>query len=126
MKLSPPHGRLCASVAAAFAVNEPLPFAQYSDRNEIPALKIQVQQMRQAKKQAEFRYPGWNPELVISRVKPGSILDTRVLTDVDGKKRGCNVWARRILSQVSEPKRSLSRRLAYEEYPKPILFIASG
>ena len=98
MKFSPPTGALCAKLAVAFLWTGSVCLAQdsSSSNNDVSALKTQVQKMQQdydsqvqkIQKQYEDRISAMEAEMkaLESKADSGSILNTRVLTDADGKE----------------------------------------
>ena len=98
MKFSPPTGALCAKLAVAFLWTGSVCLAQdnSSSNNDVSALKTQMQKMQQEydsqvqkiEKQYEDRISSMEAEMkaLESKADSGSILNTRVLTDADGKE----------------------------------------
>ena len=87
MKLRPPTGSFCAQLAIAFLCTGPLCLAQDSNtnNNDVSALKTQMQKMQ---KEYEDRISSMESEMkaLESKAQSGSILNTRILTDADGKE----------------------------------------
>jgi maltoporin len=86
MKFSPPTGYLCAKLAVAFLLTGSVCLAQdSSSNNDVSALKTQMQKMQ---KEYEDRISAMEAEMkaLESKADTGSILNTRVLTDADGKE----------------------------------------
>jgi maltoporin len=86
MKLTLPSSKFCATTAAAFFfVNGSVVLAQDDNRNEVSALKAQIQQMQ---KEYEDRITSLEATVksLQSTNQSGSILNTHVLTDADGKQ----------------------------------------
>src|ERR1700730_3245061 len=86
MKPMLPSSKFCAITAAAFFfVNGSVVLAQGDNRNEISALKTQMQQMQ---KEYEDRITSLEATVksLQSTNQSGSILNTHVLTDADGKE----------------------------------------
>src|SRR5260221_2859634 len=86
MKLTLPSSKFCATTAAAFFfVNASFVLAQDDNRNEVSALKTQMQQMQ---KEYENRITSLEATVksLQSTNQSGSILNTHVLTDADGKQ----------------------------------------
>src|SRR5258708_16777981 len=86
MKLTLPSSKFCAITAAAFFfVNGSFVLAQDDNRNEISALKAQMQQMQKEYENRITTLEGTVKSLQ-STNQSGSILNTHVLTDADGKQ----------------------------------------
>src|SRR5580693_228218 len=86
-KLPPRYGQLCLPVAAALVLTGSFCLAQDgspNQSNEVSALKSQMQKMQ---KEYEDRITAMEAEMktLESKSDSGSILNTRVLTDADGK-----------------------------------------
>jgi maltoporin len=99
MKSRPPAGYLCAKLAAALLCTGSLALAQdnngNSSENDISALKAQIQnlqkqQLQYQKDQQQYqdRISEMEGEMkaMESKADSGSILNTRILTDADGKE----------------------------------------
>jgi maltoporin len=101
MKFSPPTGALCAKLAVAFLWTGSVCLAQDSGNNsnngnDVSALKTQMQKMQsdydaqvnKIQKEYEDRIAAMEAEMkaLESKADSGSILNTRVLTDADGKE----------------------------------------
>src|SRR5260221_6049662 len=96
MKLRPPTGPLCAKLAVAFLCTGSACLAQDNNRNDVSALKAQMQkmqsenqtQMQRMQKEDEDRITQMESEMksLESKADTGSILNTRILTDADGKE----------------------------------------
>jgi maltoporin len=101
MKLRPPTGSLCAKLAVAFLWTGSVCLAQDSSNNsnngnDVSALKTQVQKMqsdydaqvKKIQKEYEDRITAMEAEMkaLESKADSGSILNTRILTDADGKE----------------------------------------
>jgi maltoporin len=89
MKLHPPAEFICAKIAIAFLLTGPLCLAQENSNtnnssNDVSALKTQMQKMQ---KEYEDRISAMEAEMktLESKAESGSILNTRLLTDADGK-----------------------------------------
>jgi hypothetical protein len=89
MKLHPPAEFICAKIAIAFLRTGPLCLAQENSNtdnssNDVSALKTQMQKMQ---KEYEDRISAMEAEMktLESKAESGSILNTRLLTDADGK-----------------------------------------
>jgi maltoporin len=90
MKSRPPTGSLCAKLAIAFLCTGSLCLAQdnssnSNNGNDVSALKNQMQKMQ---KEYEDRISAMEAEMksLESKADTGSILNTRILTDADGKE----------------------------------------
>jgi maltoporin len=87
MKSRPPAGYLCAKLAVALLCTGSLALAQdnSSSQNDVSALKTQMQKMQ---KEYEDRISSMEAEMksLESKADSGSILNTRILTDADGKE----------------------------------------
>jgi hypothetical protein len=85
MKLRPPTGSLCAKLAVAFLCTGSVCLAQDNNSNDVSALKTQMQKMQ---KEYEDRISAMEAEMkaLESKADTGSILNTRILTDADGKE----------------------------------------
>src|SRR5580700_2638790 len=98
MKFSPPTGYLCTKLAVAFLWTGSVCLAQdnSSSNNDVSALKTQMQKMQseydaqvqKIQKEYEDRITAMESEMkaLESKADSGSILNTRVLTDADGKE----------------------------------------
>jgi maltoporin len=98
MKFSPPTASLCAKLAVAFLWTGSVCLAQdnSSSNNDVSALKTQMQKMQseydaqvqKIQKEYEDRITAMESEMkaLESKADSGSILNTRVLTDADGKE----------------------------------------
>jgi maltoporin len=107
MKLRPPTGPLCAKLAIAFLCTGSACLAQDNSSNDVSALKAQMQkmqlenqaqmqklhsedqtQMQRMEKEYEDRITQMESEMksLESKADTGSILNTRILTDADGKE----------------------------------------
>ena len=98
MKFSPPTGYLCTKLAVAFLWTGSVCLAQdnSSTNNDVSALKTQMQKMQseydaqvqKIQKEYEDRITAMESEMkaLESKADSGSILNTRVLTDADGKE----------------------------------------
>ena len=86
MKPMLPSSKFCAIIAAAFFfVNGSVVLAQDDNRDEISALKTQMQQMQKEYEDRITTLEGTVKSLQ-STNQSGSILNTHVLTDADGKQ----------------------------------------
>jgi maltoporin len=88
MKLRPPTQTLCANLAIAFLFTGSICLAQdnnNSGSNDVSALKTQMQKMQ---KEYEDRISAMEAQMksLESKTESGSILNTRILTDADGKE----------------------------------------
>src|SRR5260221_1036178 len=86
MKFMLPSSKFCATTAVAFFfVNGSVVLAQDDNRNDVSALKTQMQQMQ---KEYEDRITSLEATVksLQSTNQSGSILNTHVLTDADGKE----------------------------------------
>src|ERR1700736_6266116 len=86
MKLTLPSSKFCATTAVAFFfVNGSVVLAQDDNRNEVSALKTQMQQ---AQKEYEYRITSLEATVksLQSTNQSGSILTSHVLTEADGKQ----------------------------------------
>jgi maltoporin len=98
MKFSPPTGYLCAKLAVAFLWTGSVCLAQDNSNNgnDVSALKTQMQKMQsdydaqvnKIQKEYEDRITAMEAEMraLESKADSGSILNTRILTDADGKE----------------------------------------
>ena len=90
MKLPPPTGSLCAKVAFALFFTGSLAVAQdnSSSSNDVSALKAQIQGLEKKQQEYQDRITSMEAEMksLESKAESGSILNTRVLTDADGKE----------------------------------------
>jgi maltoporin len=91
MKLSPPTGSLCAKLAIAFFFTGSLAWAQdssSSNGNDVSALKAQIQGLEKKQQEYQDRITSMEAEMksLESKAESGSILNTRVLSDADGKE----------------------------------------
>jgi maltoporin len=98
MKFSPPTGSLCAKLAVAFLWTGSVCLAQDNSNNgnDVSALKTQMQKMQsdydahvnKIQKEYEDRIAAMEAEMkaLESKADSGSILNTRILTDADGKE----------------------------------------
>jgi maltoporin len=96
MKLRPPTGPLYAKLAVAFLCTGSACLAQDNYSNDVSALKSQMQkmqsenqtQMQRMQKEYEDRITSMESEMksLESKADTGSILNTRILTDADGKE----------------------------------------
>jgi maltoporin len=90
MKLPPPTGSLCAKLAMALFCTGSLALAQdnSSSSNDVSALKAQIQNLEKKQQEYQDRITSMEGEMksLESKAESGSILNTRVLTDADGKE----------------------------------------
>ena len=91
MKSRPPAVMVCARVAATFLLTTSLGFAQDSNGssgNDISALKAQIQGLQKQQQEYQDRIASMEAEMktLESKAESGSILNTRILTDADGKE----------------------------------------
>jgi maltoporin len=91
MKLRPPTGYLCANLAVAFLFTAPLGLAQdnsNSSSNDVSALKTQIQSLQKQQQEYQDRITSMESQMkaLQSKADTGSILNTRILTDADGKE----------------------------------------
>ena len=91
MKSRPPTGYLCAKLAVAFLSSGSLCLAQdnnSSNSNDVSALKAQIQSMQKQQQEYQDRITSMEAEMkaLESKADTGSILNTRILTDADGKE----------------------------------------
>jgi maltoporin len=90
MKLPPPTGSLCAKLAIAFFCTGSLALAQdnSSSSNDVSALKVEIQNLEKKQQEYQDRITSMEGEMksLESKAESGSILNTRVLTDADGKE----------------------------------------
>jgi maltoporin len=98
MKLRPPTGSLCVQLAVAFLWTGSVCLAQSdsSTNSDVSALKTQMQKMqsdydaqvKKIQKEYEDRITAMEAEMkaLESKADSGSILNTRILTDADGKE----------------------------------------
>src|ERR1700722_18251559 len=90
MKLPPPTGSLCAKLAIALFCTGSLALAQdsSSNSNDVSALKAQIQNLEKKQQEYQDRITSMEGEMksLESKAESGSILNTRVLTDADGKE----------------------------------------
>jgi maltoporin len=90
MKFSPPTGSVCAKLAVAFLWTGSVCLAQDSstNSNDVSALKAQIQNLQKQQQQYQDRISSMEAEMksLESKAESGSILNTRVLTDADGKE----------------------------------------
>jgi maltoporin len=90
MKLPPPTGSLCAKLVIALFCTGSLALAQdnSSSSNDVSALKAQIQNLEKKQQEYQDRITSMEGEMksLESKAESGSILNTRVLTDADGKE----------------------------------------
>jgi maltoporin len=91
MKSRPPTGSLCAKLAIAFLCTGSLCLAQDNssgNNNDVSALKAQIQSLQKQQQQYQDRITSMEAEMkaLESKADSGSILNTRILTDADGKE----------------------------------------
>ena len=93
MKLRPPTGFLCAKVALAFLCAGSIALAQdnssnSSSSNDVSALKAQIQNLQKQQQDYQDRITSMEAEMksLESKAESGSILNTRILSDADGKE----------------------------------------
>ena len=91
MKLRPPTGFLCSKIALAFLCTGPLALAQdnsSSNSNDVSALKAQIQSLQKQQQDYQDRITSMEAQMksLESKAESGSILNTRILTDADGKE----------------------------------------
>src|SRR5580700_3836759 len=90
MKLPPPTGSLYAKLAIAFFCTGSLALAQdnSNNSNDVSALKAQIQNLEKHQQEYQDRITSMEAEMksLESKAESGSILNTRVLTDADGKE----------------------------------------
>ena len=90
MKLRPPTGFLCSKVALAFLCTGSLALAQdnSSSNSDVSALKAQIQSLQKQQQDYQDRITSMEAQMksLESKAESGSILNTRILTDADGKE----------------------------------------
>ncbi|HTD16257.1 MAG TPA: carbohydrate porin, partial [Chthoniobacterales bacterium] len=93
MKSRPPTGFLCAKVALAFLCAGSIALAQdnssnSSSSNDVSALKAQIQNLQKQQQDYQDRITSMEAEMksLESKAESGSILNTRILSDADGKE----------------------------------------
>ena len=98
MQSSPPTESLCAKIIAAFLLTG-VPFCLAQDNsntnnsnannsaNEVSALKTQIETLQKREKEYQDRITQMESQMqaLESNADSGSILNTRILTDADGK-----------------------------------------
>jgi maltoporin len=91
MKLRPPTGFLCSKIALAFLCTGSLALAQdnsSSNSNDVSALKAQIQSLQKQQQDYQDRITSMEAQMqsLESKAESGSILNTRILADADGKE----------------------------------------
>ena len=91
MKLRPPTGFLCSKIALAFLCTGSLALAQdnsSSNSSDVSALKAQIQSLQKQQQDYQDRITSMEAQMksLESKAESGSILNTRILTDADGKE----------------------------------------
>jgi len=88
MKLRPPTGFLCSKIALAFLCTGSLALAQDNSSNDVSALKAQIQSLQKQQQDYQDRITSMEAQMksLESKAESGSILNTRILSDADGKE----------------------------------------
>src|SRR5580704_11723961 len=90
MKLRPPTGLLGVKLAVAFFWTGSLGLAQdnNSNSNDVSALKAQIQNLQKQQQQYQDRITTMESQMkaLESKADSGTILNTRILSDADGKE----------------------------------------
>jgi len=89
MKFTAQTGYFCIKVVAAYLLTGSICLAQDSNnQDDVSALKTRIQEMQKTQKEYEDRISAMEAEMktLAAKADSGSILNTRVLTDADGKE----------------------------------------